>query len=207
MASNYVYKQYSKNQEMMGLKGVVDASSTLYGVPVGYRWQASTVDANDVAPSVQLFRQLDQKIRFQSRSNKTMATDIILSATGLRLLEDGADAKSIIYLDPEKAPTENLGSQVASIAINGRTVRLHWSPWCEEDRAYMFNRNKLGLHLRPDSSEGENVGVFIENGDSIFFPLQVSGTPMDAFQIFRATYGQFYIPPTFVGCLQNLATA
>lgn len=207
LAGQNIYKQNSKDQEMMGLKGICDATSgSLYSVPVGYRWQAQRLDANDTAPSVKLFRQLDQLIRFQTRG--VMVTDIIMSHTALRLLEDGEDAKSILYVDPAVAPTIEAGSQVASIKMNGRTVRISWSPYVEDDRAYFINRNKICLELRPDNNDDKNnVGGFIDAGGSIFFPLHVSGTPNDAYQLFWASYGNFYIPPTFVGCLFNMATS
>lgn len=205
--ADHVYKQKSKDQEMMGLKGVVDASSSLYGVPTGYRWKAQTLDANNTAPSVKLFRQLDQLMRFESRSDEAQGTDIIMSHTALRLLEDGEDAKSIIYVEPQVAPNRQIGGQVSALKVNGRTMRIHWSPFCEEDRAYVINRNKVSMHLRPDSADDGDVGGFIENGKSIFFPLHVSGTPLDAFQLFYCTFGNLYIPPTFVGCITGLATS
>lgn len=202
-----IYKQKSRNNEMFGLKGVVDAvvGDTLYGVPVGYRWGSKTIDAQGQTLSVKLMRELDQEMRFWARGD--LPTDYVMSATQLRLFEDGEDAKSIIYIQPEVSPERQAGSQVAAVKINGRTVRLHWSPYCQEDRMYALNRNKVHMYIRPDTAEGNDPGGFIENGDSIFFPLQVSGTPLDSYGIFYATYAEFYINPTFTGALYNLATS
>jgi hypothetical protein len=208
LAGQNVYKQKSKDQEMMGLKGVADAvvGDSLYGVPVGYRWEASRVDAEGAAPNLALFRDLDQKMRFQTRG--VLPTDYIFSATALKLFENSEDQKSIIYVDPMRAPDIEAGSQVAAIKLNGRIVRIHWSPWMQEDRIYAINRNKVSLELRPDTvANGEQCGGFIENGDSIFFPMQVSGTPIDSFAMFYSTYGNLYIPPTFLGVINNLATS
>jgi hypothetical protein len=202
-----VYKQKSRDNEMMGLKGVADAvaPASIYGVPVGYRWRSTRVDAGGASPSVALLRELDQRMRFQSRG--VLCTDYIMSYTALRQLENSEDAKSIIYVEPTIAPEREAGSSIAAIKINGRVVRIHASPWIEEDRLYAINRNKISLELRPDTvGAGEQCGGFIENGDSIFFPLQVSGTPLDSFQMFYATYGNFYIPPTFLGVIFNLST-
>ncbi len=191
---------------MFGLKGVVDTvSGSLYGVPVGYRWGAQRLDAVGQTLSVKLMRQLDQNMRFWARGD--LPTDYIMSATQLRLFEDGEDAKSIIYIQPEVSPERQAGSQVAAVKINGRTVRLHWSPYCQEDRMYGINRNKVHMYIRPDTAEGNDPGGFIENGDSIFFPLQVSGTPLDSYGMFYATYAEFYINPTFTGVIFNLATS
>jgi len=199
-----LYKQKSRNNEMFGLKGVCDTTSgDLYGVPVGYRWGASRLDANGQTLSVKLLRQLDQDMRFLARGD--LPTDYIMSATQLRLFEDGEDAKSIIYIQPEVSPERQAGSQIAAVKINGRTVRIHWSPYCQEDRCYAINRNKVHMYIRPDTADGNDPGGFIENGDSIFFPLQVSGTPLDSYGIFYATYSEFYINPTFTGLLYNLA--
>jgi hypothetical protein len=208
LAGDRLYKQKSKDNEMFGLKGVCDtiAPNSLYGVTVGYRWAAKTIDAQGSAPSVKLFRRLDQEMRFQTRG--VLPSDYIFSHTQLRLFEDGEDAKSIIYVEPAIAPDIEAGSQVAAVKLNGRTVRCHWSPYIEENRIYAITRTKVSLELRPDTGAGgEDCGGFIENGDSIFFPLHVSGTPLDSFAMFYATYGNFYIPPTFVGCIKNLATS
>jgi hypothetical protein len=206
-ANDRLYKQKSKDQEMFGLKGIVDTTTgSIYGVPVGYRWGAKTIDAQGSAPSIKLFRRLDQEMRFQTRG--VLPSDYIFSHTQLRLFEDGEDAKSIIYVEPAIAPDREAGSQIAAVKLNGRTVRIHWSPYIEENRIYAITRNKVSLELRPETGAGgEDCGGFIENGDSIFFPLHVSGTPLDSFAMFYATYGNFYIPPTFVGCITNLATS
>jgi len=189
------------------LKGVCDtvAPNSIYGVPVGYRWGAQRLDAQTQTLSVKLMRELDQQMRFWARGD--LPTDYIMSATQLRLFEDGEDAKSIIYIQPEVSPERQSGSQVAAVKINGRTVRIHWSPYCQEDRMYAINRNKVHMYIRPDTAEGNDPGGFIENGDSIFFPLQVSGTPLDSYGIFYATYAEFYINPTFTGVIFNLATS
>jgi hypothetical protein len=200
-----IYKQKSRNNEMFGLAGVTNATigQSLYGVPVGYRWGAQTINGNGQTLSVKLMRELDQNMRFWARGD--LPTDYIMSATQLRLFEDGEDAKSIIYITPEVSPDRQAGSQVAAVKINGRTVRLHWSPYCQEDTMYAINRNKVHMYIRPDTAEGNDPGGFIENGDSIFFPLQVSGTPLDSYGIFYATYAEFYINPTFTGKIYGLA--
>jgi len=201
-----IYKQKSRNNEMFGLKGVCDTvSGSIYGVPVGYRWGAQRLAAAGQTLSIKLMRELDQQMRFWARGD--LPTDYIMSATQLRLFEDGEDAKSIIYIQPEVSPERQAGSQVAAVKINGRTVRIHWSPYCQEDRMYAINRNKVHMYIRPDTAEGNDPGGFIENGDSIFFPLQVSGTPLDSYGLFYATYAEFYINPTFTGVITGLATS
>lgn len=162
-----IYKQKSRNNEMFGLKGVCDATTgdSLYGVPVGYRWGAQNIDANGQTLSVKLMRQLDQQMRFWARGD--LPTDYVMSATQLRLFEDGEDAKSIIYVQPEVSPERQAGSQVAAVKINGRTIRLHWSPYCQEDTLFAINRNKVHMYIRPDTAEGNDPGGFIENGRGI----------------------------------------
>lgn len=205
-AGQNIYKQKSRNNEMTGLKEVCDTvTGSLYGVPVGYRWKATRLDAAGQTISVKLLRKLDQEMRLLARG--ALPTDYIMSFTQLRLLEDTEDAKSIIYIQPAVSPEREAGSQVAAIKINGRTIRLHASPYCPEDRVYAINRDKMHMYIRPDTSEGADPGGFIENGDSIFFPLHVSGTPLDSYQMFYATYAEFYFNPVFTGLLYNLAVA
>jgi hypothetical protein len=201
-----VYKQKSRNNEMSGLKYVCDTTSgPLYGVNVGYRWGATRKDGLGQALSVKLMRQLDQDMRFAARG--ALPTDYIMSADQLRIFEDGEDAKSIIYIEPNVSPERQSGSQVAAVKINGRTIRLHWSPYVPSDRMYAVNRNKVGMYIRPDTADGNDPGGFIENGDSIFFPLHVSGTPLDSFALFYATYAEYFINPVFTGVIHTLATS
>ncbi len=162
-----VYKQKSRNNEMTGLKAVVNATTgqSLYGVPVGYRWGAQTLDATGQTLSVKLMRQLDQQMRFWARGD--LPTDYIMSMTQLRLFEDSEDAKSIIYIQPEVSPERQAGSQVAAVKINGRTIRVHWSPYCPEGQLFAINRNKVHMYIRPDTAEGNDPGGFIENGKDI----------------------------------------
>lgn len=201
-----IYKQKSANNEMFGLKGVCfPPSGTIYGIPPGYRWNTTNIAAGGVTLSTKLMRQLDQSMRFLARGE--LPTDYILSATQLRLFEDGEDAKSIIYIDPQVSPERESGSQVAAVKINGRTIRLHWSPYVPNDTMYAINRNKVHMYIRPDTAEGNDPGGFIENGDSIFFPLHVSGTPLDSFALFYSTYANFYINPVFTGVINGLATS
>ena len=205
-AGDNIYKQKSRNNEMSGLKYVCDTTSgPLYGVNVQYRWGATRKDALNQALSVKLMRQLDQDMRFAARG--ALPTDYIMSATQLRIFEDGEDAKSIIYIEPNISPERQAGSQVAAVKINGRTIRLHWSPYCQEDRLYAINRNKVNMFIRPDTADGNDPGGFIENGDSIFFPLHVSGTPLDSFAMLYASYAEFFINPLFTGVIYNLATS
>jgi hypothetical protein len=201
-----IYKQKSRNNEMAGLGYVCNPSATnFYGVPAGYRWQPTLINGQSQTLSVKLMRQLDQEMRFLARGD--LPTDYILSATQLRLFEDSEDAKSIIYIQPEVSPERQAGSQVAAVKINGRTIRLHWSPYVPDPVMFAINRNKTHMYIRPDTAEGNDPGGFIENGDSIFFPLQVSGTPLDSYAIFYATYANFYINPTFTGQIYNLAVS
>lgn len=204
--SQNIYKQKSANNEMTGLKAIISPpSGTIYGIPTGYRWGATNQAAGGSTLSTNLMRQLDQSMRFLARGE--LATDYIMSATQLRLFENGEDAKSIIYIDPQVSPERESGSQVAAVKINGRTIRLHWSPYVPTDTMYAINRNKVHMYIRPDTAEGNDPGGFIENGDSIFFPLHVSGTPLDSFALFYSTYADFYINPVFTGAITGLATS
>jgi hypothetical protein len=208
---NNVYKQKSRDNEMTGLKAVVDtaAGDPLYGVNVGYRWQASTFDAGGQAISVKLLRELDRQIRYQARVMDGVAsTDYIMSAKQYNIFEDSEEGKSIIYVEPTVAPERMAGGEVAHAKVNGHLIRVSWSPWCPDDRIYAVNRNKIAMKLRPNQASGaKDPGGFIMNGDSVFFPLQVSGTPQDAFQLFYKTYGELYINPVYTGAITGLATS
>lgn len=183
-----IYKQKSRNNEMHGLKYVTDTvAGNIYGVPYGYRWQATRYDAGGQVLSVKIIRELVQQMQFLARNDEG-PTDLIMSYTAMRLFTDGEDAKSIIYVQPEKAPKYQAGSSVAAVMVDGRLIRIHRSPYIEADRMYAVNRSKVQMHIRPDTNDGQAPGGFLEAGDNsgIFFPLHVSGTPLDSYQLFYA---------------------
>jgi hypothetical protein len=63
------------------------------------------------------------------------------------------------------------------------------------------------MFIRPDVSQGTDPGGFIENGESIFFPLHVSGTPLDSYAMFYASYAEYFINPVYTGAITGLATS
>lgn len=205
-----VYKQKSYDNEMTGIKAIVSPpAGTIYGVPTGYRWQASTQAAGGQAISIKILRDLDRQIRFNARvMDGISSTDYIMSAKQYNIFEDSEEGKSIIYVEPTVAPEREAGGEVAHCKVNGKLIRMSWSPWCPDDTVYAINRNKIALKLRPNQASGaKDPGGFILNGDSVFFPLQVSGTPQDAFQLFYKTYGELFFNPVFVGAITGLATS
>lgn len=205
-----IYKQKSKDNEMTGLKGVCDLVSgqSVYGIDHSYRWSATVEQAGGAGASVALFRQFDKNMRLKARG--VLPTDYIMSHTQMSLFEDAVDAKTIIQLPPENAPNNGeSGSTQAGIMLNGRIVKISWSPYIEDNRIYAVNRNKISYQMRPQVSSDKNAGMggFLLNGDSVFFPLHVSGTPLDAYAMFYAAYGDLWFAPPFVGCIDGLATS
>lgn len=202
-----VYTQKSKDNEMTGLKGICDlaAGASAYGLTKSYRWSATVTDAGGAGPSVGLFREFDQAMRLKARG--VLPTDYIMSHTQMRLFENAVDAKSIIQIPPSPGQNIEAGSTTAGVMINGRVVKLSWSPYIEEARIYAINRNKISYEMRPNNTGAEGMGGYLLNGDSIFFPLHVSGTPTDAYAMFYASYGDLWFAPPFVGCIDTLATS
>jgi len=206
-AGDKIYTQKSKDNEMTGLKGICDlaAGDSAYGITKSYRWSATTQAAAGVGPSVALFREFDQAMRLKARG--VLPTDYIMSHTQMRLFENAIDAKSIIQIPPSPGQNIESGSTTSGVLINGRVVRISWSPYVEEDRIYAINKNKISYEMRPNNTGAEGMGGYLLNGDSVFFPLHVSGTPTDAYSMFYASYGDLWFAPPFVGCIDGLATS
>ncbi len=197
--SEIIYLQGSKDNDPMGLKNVLDAtSSTLYNVTVGRKWQAYQKDVSvgittDLMNNV--MTQVDKKVGIPP---KQIATSYEQFEKLLNLTED--DKRYTITSAAPKGYEGVKGvlsfSGVQFMSSRG-AINIFPDKFCEADRMYFLNPDHIKYFRRPNSGwVKEDIGG---NGY-----LRVAGE--DQFEARLATYGQIFIAPTFHGRIKGLTT-
>lgn len=190
-----VYMQYSKDNDPMGLKGVLDATSgSLYSVSVGRRWQAgSQIAAGGAGITPDLLNQAMMEI--QRKSGK-VPNLIITSFTQFRKLLNILEDQKQYLLDPRASDL------VGKISFKGIEFMSAAGPigifperFCEDDRVYLLNDNYMTIYHRP------SFGFFDDDG-TVF--LRDAGS--DSYSFRYGGYLQSYIVPSYHGVISGLAT-
>ena len=190
-----VYMQYSKDNDPMGLKGVLDATSgSLYSVSVGRRWQAgSQIAAGGAGITPDLLNQAMMEI--QRKSGK-VPNLIITSFTQFRKLLNILEDQKQYLLDPRASDL------VGKISFKGiefmsaaGSIGVFPERFCEDDRVYLLNDNYMTIYHRP------SFGFFDDDG-TVF--LRDAGS--DSYSFRYGGYLQSYIVPSYHGVISGLAT-
>lgn len=191
--SKYFYMQGSKNNDPMGIKGALDAtSSTMYGVTVARRWQAYQVAASGAGITTDMINKDILAIEKRCGKLPTMAmTSYTQFAKILNLLEDQKT-----YNLP--ARSESLKGQISFKGVELMTssgpIPLFVDRFCDNDRMYYLNDNFITSVHRP------GFGWFDDDG-TVF--LRDSGA--DTYSARYGGYYENYIVPTFHGVRTGLA--
>ena len=188
-----LYMQKSKDAEMVGIQGVLEATSgTLYSETIGRRWQAYQKDAAAAALSTDLMN--DVVINVKRRCGE--APKLILASYHqfikfLNLLED---QKRFPVSPRDKKLTGKFSfSAVEYISPDG-VLPVIASRFLDSNQVFFLNDSHMELNLRPGGLEW-----FDEDG-TVF--LRESG---DSYEARYGGYGEFYMNPHFHGLLDNLA--
>lgn len=190
-ASDILYMQKSKDNETLGLQGVLSAtSSSLYGVTVGRRWQATQKDAASASLSTDLMNEVIMNMKRKCGECPNMILTSYHQYTKLlNLLEDHKR-----YPLPAKGKLKGVISfQTIVYASPDGDIPVVMSRFMDSDKIYFLNEKHISLHLRPGGFEW-----FDEDG-TVF--LRESG---DSYEARYGGYGQFYINPHFQGYLYGL---
>lgn len=187
-----LYMQKSKDNEMTGLQGVLEATSgSLYGVTVGRRWQSYQKSAASAALSTDLMN--DVVINVKRRcgiSPKLILTSYHQFIKLLNILEDHKR-----YPLPARG---KMKGQISFSAIEYMSpdgaIPVVASRFVDSNQMMFLNEDHMELNLRPGGLEW-----FDEDG-TVF--LRESG---DSYEARYGGYGQFYVNPHFQGLLDNLA--
>jgi hypothetical protein len=189
-----VYMQNSKDSDPQGLKGILDATTgTLYGVPVGRRWQAAAQIAAGgagITPDA-----LNQGMMEIQRKSGKVPNLIVTSFTQYRKLLNLLEDQKQYLLDPRATDL------VGKISFKGLEFMSAAGPvgifperFCEDDRVYLLNDNFISIKHRPD------FGFFDDDG-TVF--LRDAGS--DSYSFRYGGYLQSYIVPSFHGVISGLA--
>jgi hypothetical protein len=193
LVTKYFHMQGSRNNDPLGIKGVLDAtSSTLYGVTVARRWQAYQVAAGGAGITTDMMNKDILSIEKRCGKLPTMAmTSYTQFAKILNLLEDQKT-----YNLP--ARSEALKGQISfkgvEIMTSSGPIPLFVDRFCQNDRLYYLNDNFMTSVHRP------GFGWFDDDG-TVF--LRDSGA--DTYSARYGGYYENYIVPSFHGVRTGLA--
>lgn len=199
VATDVIYLQGSENNDMMGLKGVLDATSgSLYNVTVGRRWQASYQQAS-------LGRALvtDDLNRGVLRIEKKMGkppTDIVTSYEVFEQILNLAEDQKRYTLTNDLKPRDK---RLAQLSFSGVTymssrgpVDIYPDQFCESDRLYFLNMDKIILYQKPNSG-------WIDDDGSVFMRIADEDTMESRY----ALYGNIMIIPPWHGYIAGITVS
>lgn len=193
-----IYVQGSKDNEITALSTVCDATSgSLYGIPVGYRWQAQ----QDAAGGEGITTERIDKVVDDIFDVTGQGPNLILTSTtqARKLRTQYEDLKRYIKLEPSNKKLRGvLGFQGLDYQGPTGPAPIVTSRFCPKDRVYVLNTNKMSLrHLRGGGWFTDDTGsgnLWLREQDS------------DSYEARFGFYMEFVAVPTFQGVITGLAT-
>lgn len=192
-ASDSLYMQNSKDNELSGLEGIIAATSGSYkGISIGRRWKSYSKDAASAALSTDLMNDVVVNLKRQSGESP----DLILTSFHqyiklLNLLED--HKRYQLPARDKKFQGQISFSGVEYMSPDG-VIPVMASRFVSDEKMLFLNTKHIELACRPGGFEwfDEDGTVFLrESGDS-----------------YEARYGGYcdlFVNPHFQGQLDNLA--
>lgn len=188
-ANKYFYMQKSKDNEMIGLKGVLEAtSSTLYGITVARRWQSYIKDASSAALSTDLINDVVINVK------KKCGVSPKLALSSYKQYEKALNLH-------EDHKTYNVPARRAQFSFQGLEILTPEGPipmiasrFVNDEQIYFLNDDHMELHLRPGGFE------WMDDDGTVFLREST-----DSYEARYGGYGQFFVNPHFQGLLDNLA--
>lgn len=188
------YMQNSKDNDPMGLKKVCDAtSSTLYGVTVGRRWQATQIAAGGAGIGEDILNELIIKVQYRcGKAPKKIVTSYTQGRKILNFLED----HKVYQVDPRASELKGkISFSGIEYMSDAGPIGIFMDRMCPDDRVYAVNTDYITAHHRPDFGWFDDDGtVFLRQASSDAYGARYGG------------YYQNYIIPTFQGVVTGLAT-
>lgn len=192
-ANAIVYMQNSKDNDPLGLKGVLDASSgTLYGVTVARRFQSTQIAAASSGISTDIMNELVSKIMFAcGKAPKLLVT----SYKQMRKIKNFLEDQKVYQIDPRASELKGkISWSGIEYLANGSKLAIIEDRMCPDDRMYALNTDFITSYHRP------GFGWFDDDGT--VFLRQASS---DAYGARYGGYYQNYIIPSFHGVVTGLA--
>lgn len=187
------YMQNSKDNDPIGLKGVLDATTgSLYGVTVARRFQATQIAAGGSGISTDIMNELISKIMFKSgKAPKLLVTSYVQMRKIKNFLED----QKIYMIDPRASELKGkISWSGIEYMANGAKLAIIEDRMCPDDRMYALNTDFITSYHRP------GFGWFDDDG-TVF----LRQTNSDAYGARYGGYYQNYIIPSFHGVVTGLA--
>ncbi len=189
-----VYMQNSKDNDPMGLKGVCDAvtGSTLFGVTVQRRYQATSIDALGSGISTDAMDELVSKIMFKCGKAPKM---IVTSYKQVRKIKSFLEDAKTYMVDPRSSELKGKISWAGlEYLANGQKIAIIEDRMCPDDRMYAINPDFITSMHRPDFGWFDDDGtVFLRASDEDKYGARYGG------------YYENWIIPSFHGCIKGLA--
>ncbi len=193
-SSSIIYLQNSKDNDPLGLKGVLDATTgTLYGVTVQRRWQAYQAASADAGITTDMMNEDMLSISLKcGKTPKLIITSVVQYKKFLNQLED-KKFYDIAARDPSlKGKFSFKGMEFMS---DEGPVPVKYDRFCEDDRIYYLNPDYIVADRRPGWGWMDDDGtVFLRK------------TGEDAYEGRYGGYYENYIIPSFHGVRTGLAT-
>jgi len=193
IATDILYMQGSKDNEIVGLQGVLSATSgSIYGITVGRRWQAYQKDASSAALSTDLMNNVVMNVKRQCGK----APNLILSSYHqieklLNILED--HKRYNLPARDAKFKGQISFSAIEFISPDG-VIPVVASKFIDSDKMYFLNTDKISLMLA--------IGGFEWFSDDGVVLLREA---TDSYEGRYGSYGQLDANPHFQGYLHSLA--
>jgi hypothetical protein len=186
--------QFSKDADPLGIKGVCDAtSSTLYGITVGRRWQATQQDASGAGISVDRINRLVLDI--ERKSGKVPDLFVTSFTQFRKILNQLEDQKQYVVEPRSQDLKGKISFKGIEIMTSAGSVGLFPERFVEDDRFYALNTNFIHAYHRPDFGWFDDDGtVFLRSSSSDSYGARYGG------------YMQNYIVPSFQGVITDLST-
>ncbi len=190
-----LYMQYSKDNELTGLKTALDAtSSTLYGVTVGRRWQAFQKAAGGSGLTTDFMNEVMLGVERQCGKVPNL---IITSYVQYRKLLNQLEDQKQYIIEPRMPELKGKVSfRGVEFMSNAGPVGVFVDRFVEDDRMYFLNDNFMTIYHRPGSP------AWAEDDGTVF----LRKASADDYEGRYVSYSEFYCPPSFHGVLTGLAT-
>ena len=190
-----VYMQGSKDNDMQSiLAACKQASSTLYGITVGDRWQAVQLDASSAGITTDLINQLCTEVEFRSGESPDLFVTSFKQLRKIKdLLGDKVRYTSVANSNPAFRKAEFNMQGVEWVTDSG-PVAIVADRMCPDDHFFALNTDNIVLYTAEAPKWADEDGTVLLRSSSA-----------DAYEARYVMYGELFIHPAAQGVLYGLA--
>jgi hypothetical protein len=193
-AADILYMQNSKNAELVGIKGVLSATSGTYkNVSIGRRYKSYQKDASSAALSTDLLNDLVINVKRQSGESP----DVLLMAYHqfIKLLNLLEDQKSYNLPARDKKYKGQISFAAVEFMSADGPIPCVPDRFMDADEVFALNTKHIELHCTKGGFEwfDEDGTVFLRDASSDSYSARYGG------------YAELFVNPHFQGRLHTLA--